>query len=115
MTKEEKKIFIETVERLFDKYQPEVPLEGIKAFKSYCETASVSEITEKGKVVLKALEGTEDWVSAKNIGNKIDVPSKSVTGALIKLVNDGYVEKQKGVPTVYRLTQKGIEYNLNNE
>ena len=38
------------------------------------------------------------------------ITSRAVTGAIRKLVTDGYVEKIEGNPSTYTLTNKGIDF-----
>lgn len=53
--------------------------------------------------------------SSKSIGDEIFMTSRSVSGSIRKLVELGFVEKMGKNPVSYSLTQKGIEYDLNQE
>ena len=44
---------------------------------------------------------------AKDIAEELFVNSRKVSGAMRKLVNDGFVEKLGKEPVVYELTEKG--------
>ena len=44
---------------------------------------------------------------AKDIADKIELSSRTVSGALRKLVSDGYVEKTGKNPVIYNITEKG--------
>ena len=44
---------------------------------------------------------------AKDIGEGLFISSRAVSGAIRKLVADGYVEKIGQDPVVYSLTEKG--------
>ena len=44
---------------------------------------------------------------AKDIGEGLFISSRAVSGAIRKLVTDGYVEKIGQEPVVYALTEKG--------
>lgn len=49
---------------------------------------------------------------AKDIADGSLLPSRKVSGAMRKLVNDGYVEKFGENPVNYMITSKGKEINL---
>jgi DNA-binding MarR family transcriptional regulator len=116
MSKKEE--FIGYIENLM-KLQPEVPMpEGAKI---YWEAFRCEEETEKplftcnGKLILEFLkEHVEDMPSlkAKDIGEHLLISSRAVTGAIRKLVTDGYVEKVGKDPVFYSLTEKGKNLNL---
>ena len=66
--------------------------------------------TEKGIVILKYLKENPDAVlPAKKIAEELDLSSRTVSGAMKKLVTDGYVEKFDGEPKTYSITAAGIE------
>ena len=75
--------------------------------------------TENGKIILKYLQDNKDTYnnifSAKSIGEGLFISSKGVSGALRKLVNDGYVDKAGNSPVCYSINQKGIEVNIEEE
>ena len=75
--------------------------------------------TENGKLVLKYIQDNKEIYNnlfkAKDIGEGLGISSRTVSGALRKLVNDQFVEKVGKEPTIYSLTQKGIEVNLDAE
>lgn len=72
--------------------------------------------TANGKLVLKYIQDNKDTYNnlfkAKDLGEGIGISSRTASGALRKLVNDGYVEKVGDSPTIYSITQTGIEANL---
>jgi Mn-dependent DtxR family transcriptional regulator len=49
----------------------------------------------------------DDWITAKSLGERLDISGRSVSGSFRKLVTNGYVEKRAGNPTSYRLTELG--------
>ena len=49
---------------------------------------------------------------AKAIAEGMGVSSRSVSGAIRKLVNDGFVEKVSTDPVLYSITAKGIEVTI---
>ena len=112
MADERKEIFIETVEVLFAKndFDVFIPQEAIDFFNDYKKGKSSArkEITEKGiNIILGMRNMGNDWMTAKSIGEEIDMSGRSVSGSMKKLVTDGYVEKMAGNPASYRLTEKG--------
>lgn len=69
--------------------------------------------TEKGIVILKYLkENPEAVLPAKKIAEDLELSSRTVSGAMKKLVNDGYVEKFEGEPKTYSITEKGKEVDF---
>lgn len=69
--------------------------------------------TENGKLVLGYMQTNKDTYNnlfkAKDIGEGLGISSRTASGAARKLVTDGYIEKVGKDPTIYSLTQKGIE------
>lgn len=72
------------------------------------------EMTKNGAAVLEYLQGRKDEeaLTAKTIGDEMGVSSRSVSGAMRKLVSDGYVEKIGTNPSVYKITDKGQSYSI---
>jgi len=72
--------------------------------------------TPNGKLVLDYIQKNKDTYNnlfkAKDIGEGLGISSRTASGAMRKLVTDAYLEKVGQNPTVYSLTQKGIEVNL---
>lgn len=68
--------------------------------------------TENGKLVLRYIQENKDTYNnlfkAKDLGEGIGISSRTASGALRKLVNDGYVEKVGEAPVIYSLTEKGV-------
>ena len=50
---------------------------------------------------------------AKDIGEGLGISSRTASGAMRKLVTDGYVEKVGQDPIVYAITTEGIKVDLN--
>lgn len=69
--------------------------------------------TENGKLILGFMQ--ENWekfnnlMKAKDIADGTFISSRSVSGSIRKLVNDGYVEKVGQDPINYSLTSLGKE------
>ena len=72
--------------------------------------SSKPKFTENGKLVLGyMLENKETYrniFKAKEIGEGLGISSRTASGAMRKLVTDGYVEKIGQDPVVYALTEK---------
>lgn len=65
--------------------------------------------TDNGKLILQYLKEhleIEKWKS-KDIAEGLFVSSRTVAGAMRKLVTDGYVEKVGQDPSIYIVTEKG--------
>lgn len=74
-------------------------------------------VTENGLKILTYLHENPDvrtW-KAKDLADKMGIASRGVSGALRKLVNDGYCEKISTDPVVYAITEKGINFNFEGE
>ena len=121
MTKKEK--FIERVEKLLNSNEDK-SIEDAEAI-AYFETFKAikesvkPQFTENGIKILSYMKENKDTYNnifkAKEIGEGLFTSSKTVSGGLRKLVTDNYVEKVGENPTVYSLTNKGIEVNLSVE
>ena len=73
--------------------------------------------TDNGKLILKYMqEHVTDMPmgKAKDIGEGLFISSRAVSGAIRKLVTDGFVEKIGQDPVVYALTEKGKEIEIND-
>lgn len=73
--------------------------------------------TDNGKLVLQYMRDNKNnynnLFKAKDIGEGLGISSRTASGAMRKLVTDGYVEKIGESPTVYSLTSSGIDVDLN--
>ena len=69
--------------------------------------------TENGKLVLSYMRDNKDnynnLFKAKEIGEGLGISSRTASGAMRKLVTDGYIEKVGTAPVVYSLTTLGAE------
>lgn len=63
--------------------------------------------TDNGKLILQYMQEKMSSGKAKDIGEGLFISSRSVSGAIRKLVTDGFVEKIGQDPTIYALTEKG--------
>ena len=76
-----------------------------------------SVITEKGAIILKFLQTQPiDYIfSAKMIAEVLNMNTRSISGTMRKLLNDGFVEKVTTIsPITYTITTAGREFNLDN-
>lgn len=75
------------------------------------------EFTENGRLILKHLQDNPKQVmwKARDIGEGLFISSRAVSGAIRKLVSDGYVEKVGQDPVIYTITDKGKTANLDIE
>lgn len=119
MSKKEK--FLNMVQNLIDiaeeagKLEEAVTDEGM-AYLDALKAAKEKEkpqFTDNGKLILSFMkdnyESTGNTFTAKTIAEGIFLSSRSVSGAIRKLVTDGFVEKIGQDPIVYSLTPLGIE------
>lgn len=78
------------------------------------ETAETTkpDLTDNGKLALKFLQDNVDTTAwkAKDIAEGLFMSSRTISGAMRKLVNDGFVEKIGKDPVIYTLTEKGKNY-----
>lgn len=113
MSKKDK--FIEMVERLFAEMEDvdQDVLDYFETIKQKKATKRV-EMTDNGKAIIKYMqdnyEETDNKFLSKDIAEGLFTSSRSVSGAMRKLVTDGYVEKSDDSPIVYSLTDLGKEY-----
>lgn len=66
--------------------------------------------TDNGKLVMKYLKSLPDDTEpkrAKDIGDEMGVSSRTVSGAMRKLCDDGFIEKIGKDPVLYSITEKG--------
>ena len=74
-------------------------------------------LTDNGKLILKYLQELPDNSSAmkaKDIAEGMFASSRTVSGAMRKLVSDGFVEKVGQDPVMYSLTEKGKNIKIEN-
>lgn len=110
MTKQQE--FLEFWNYLINSAVPgvEVP-ENVQAYiDALSSTSNIekSEFTDNGKNILMYLQSAPiAMYKARDIAEGMGVTSKGVSGAMRKLVTDGYVEKVGKDPVVYMITEKG--------
>lgn len=74
-------------------------------------------LTENGKLILKYLQEHSaaagvTLFKAKDVADQLYVSSRKVSGAMRKLVADGFVDKVADTPTLYTITEKGKEIQI---
>ena len=83
------------------------------------ESNGKPKFTDNGKLILNFLKENKETYNnlfkAKEVGEGIGISSRAASGAMRKLVNDGYIEKIGENPVVYALTLLGIETDPNEE
>jgi DNA-binding MarR family transcriptional regulator len=89
---------------------------------AYWEALKGTEDTEKpmftdnGKLVMSYLQSTPvdgPALKARDIAEALFVSSRTVSGAMRKLVTDGFVEKIGDSPVMYSITEKGRNIEIN--
>ena len=113
-----KQDFISYVESNFSKNpMPDNLTEYWEKFKGGSGGGDKPQFTENGKKILAFLQAntsTNTW-KAKDIADEMFISSRTVSGAIRKLVTDGYVEKVGQDPVIYSITEKGIETKINDD
>lgn len=91
--------------------------EEFQALKTMLAEQISSEVSETGARILTWMQKNKDThnnlMSAKTIGEGLTITSRSVSGAMRKLVTAKYVEKVGTKPVQYSLTDKGCTYLTN--
>ena len=115
MSKKEK--FIEEINRLIS--EGLVLTEDAKNyFDALCVNVDNSkpQFTENGRMILQFIQENKDTYNnlfnAKSVGEGLNITSKTASGAMRKLVTDGYLEKVGANPVIYSLTEKGATQDL---
>lgn len=117
MSKKEK--FIEAIEDAFfskvdiNELDPDI-VSYWNALKGTNETEKPT-FTDNGKLIMKYLQELPEgapMMKAKEIAEGMFISSRAVSGAMRKLVTDGFVEKVGQDPVMYSLTEKGKNYNI---
>lgn len=105
-----KQDFINYVESNFETNpMPDNLIEYWEKFKGNSDKGDKPLFTENGKLILTFLQehlDTNTWKS-KDIAEGLFISSRSVSGSIRKLVNDGFVEKVGQDPTIYSITEQG--------
>ena len=79
------------------------------AFCGLDENGEKPMFTDNGKLIIKFLQDNADtpmW-KARDIAEGLFINSRAVSGAMRKLVSDGFVEKVGQDPVIYSITENG--------
>lgn len=112
-----KVMFIEFIEDLLKETNKEFP-EELKSYWDILREKGDKEkplFTDNGKLVLKYMQDhpENELLKAKDIADGLFISSRTVSGAIRKLVTDGFVEKVATDPVVYTITNKGKTVEIN--
>ena len=107
-----KQEFISYVKDLMDEAPHVIMSDEAKLYwEAFCGTTEAEKpmFTDNGKLILKWMqENTSDpMLRAKDIAEGLFIGSRAVSGAMRKLVTDGFVEKVGQDPVIYSITEKG--------
>ena len=88
----------------------EIDPEVVSFWEAFKATEEIEKplFTENGKLVMNYLQSLEDtsvMLKAKDIANELGISSRTVSGAMRKLVSDGFVEKANDSPVLYMITE----------
>ena len=114
-----KQEFIKYVEELIDatsEYPVPMSEEARLYWDAFCGTTEIEKplFTDNGKLILKHMQDNQQeamW-KARDIAEGLFISSRAVSGAMRKLVTDGFVEKVGQDPVIYSLTEKGKEIKI---
>ena len=84
------------------------------AFCGLDESGEKPMFTDNGKLILKFLQEHQEtpmW-KARVIAEGLFISSRAVSGAMRKLVTDGFVEKVGQDPVIYSLTENGKNIDI---
>ena len=80
-------------------------------WEAFCGTTEAEKpmFTDNGKLILKWMQENtqEPMLRAKDIAEGLFIGSRAVSGAMRKLVTDGFVEKVGQDPVIYSITENG--------
>lgn len=115
-----KQDFIDYVNELIAAAGPTVaPAATAKEYwEVFCAKEEVEKplFTDNGKIILKFLQDHSDTIywKSRDIAEELFIGAKTVSGAMRKLVTDGFVEKVGQDPISYTLTEKGKNIEIEN-
>lgn len=115
-----KQEFIDFVKKMMDELNigPDNMTENVSLYWSaFCGTDDVEKptFTDSGKLIIDFLQknpSTLMW-KARDIAEGLFISSRTVSGAMRKLVSDGFVEKVGTEPVIYSLTEIGKNIEIN--
>ena len=111
-----KKVFLSEISNLINEGKINLSEEAMKGYEELATAKAFvpKEITDKGKVILKDMQenDTGNGFKAKDIGERLGISGRSVSGSIRSLIALGYVEKISTDPVVYGLTSAGESFNI---
>ena len=102
-----KKEFIKEIETTFDLTKLSAEAQEYWTVFTTDKKKDKPKFTDNGKLILKFMQTTMEKGKAKDIAEAMFISSRSVSGAMRKLVTDGFVEKIGEDPIIYCITEKG--------
>lgn len=110
--------FLDTLMNSNPKLTDELMTDDIATYINVLKDSDSSEkplFTENGAKILLYMKEHLDipLMKARDIAEGMMVSSRTVSGAIRKLVTDGYVEKVGQEPVIYALTEKGKNIVIN--
>lgn len=111
-----KKVFLSEIQEMINNKDLVLSEEAMKGFEELTTAKAFTpkEITDKGKVILKDMQdnNTSNEFKAKDIGERLGISGRSVSGSIRALIALGYVVKIGTDPVVYALTDEGMNFNI---
>lgn len=111
-----KKVFLNEIQELINNKDIELSEEAMKGFEELTTAKAFTPkaITDKGKIILKDMQENfgENKFKAKDIGERLEISGRSVSGSIRSLIALGYVEKVSSEPVIYALTNEGMNFNI---
>jgi predicted transcriptional regulator len=110
-----KQEFLEFIENLMAKAgmtQDDLS-DNVKAYLDILKGDTLTEkpiLTDNGKLILTYLQNNPEPQKSRVIAENMGLGSRSVSGAMRKLVSDGFCEKIGQDPVVYTITEKGKKF-----
>lgn len=111
----DREVFINEMETFIGEGDIILPEAAARYFESLknapCKESKL--ITENGAKILKHAQenGSNNIFTSKSMGDNIGLGSRVVSGAMRKLVTDGFFEKVGANPVCYSITEKGMNFS----
>jgi DNA-binding MarR family transcriptional regulator len=95
-----------------------IPEDAKLYWEAFCGTEEIEKplFTDNGKLILQYLQTHTEvpmW-KARDIAEGLFISSRAVSGAMRKLVSDGFIEKVGQDPVIYTLTENGKNIKIND-
>lgn len=107
-----KEIFIKEIDTVLRETPDFLSLEALAYFESLKEVTEKEPFTENGAKILGWMQEHyneyNNVMKSKVIAEGLFIGARSVSGAMRRLITDGYVTKIAGNPVCYSLTETGI-------